>query len=221
MSNNSIVPAALANTAETEVQVFSDYLATAGGEEILAAIEAGYGDLWNIQDIKSAVKDSEDATAIMSFIDEAISYSEGIAVDLHVLREGYARQLGVPAALNKVAADLRHNPSKELADALRYGLKLMWNSTAKAPKEFCEALIALGMPKTNGGYVANSYRRISYCTWVRELLNDVSGHTEAVKQIRAAHGNARDLKDAIDGSMALLGMKRDASGKWVKDGETL
>lgn len=38
-------------------------------------------------------------------------------------------------------------------------------------------------------------------------------------RLRAVHGNAADLKDAIDGGMAMFGMKRDASGKWVKDGE--
>lgn len=33
---------------------------------------------------------------------------------------------------------------------------------------------------------------------------------------RAAHGNARDLQEAIDGTLALIGAKRGADGKIVK-----
>jgi hypothetical protein len=40
-------------------------------------------------------------------------------------------------------------------------------------------------------------------------------------RIRAVYGRASDMQEAIDGTMAMYGMKRDASGKWVKDGEAL
>ena len=40
----------------------------------------------------------------------------------------------------------------------------------------------------------------------------------APDDFRAMHGNARDMKEAIDGTMAMFGAKRDEKGNWRKAG---
>ncbi|RVK26612.1 hypothetical protein QC756_03875 [Sinorhizobium meliloti] len=185
MSNkDSIIPAALANTPEAEIQALKDYLESDEGMECASYLEMDFISLQEEIDVRSIVNDAKNANDVVAQLDSAIDYAEGIAFTLRKVREDYVDALGVPEALKEVVASLQKAHSKSMVNALRHGLELMSNSHRKMNRELRESLVALGMPRSFSGRAINTYCRASTGDWTRKLLEDASGLTATKQHVR-------------------------------------
>ncbi|WP_442579100.1 hypothetical protein ACSBOB_26830 [Mesorhizobium sp. ASY16-5R] len=168
--DTTIVPVALANSADAELRAFRTYIEGDEGSHRIFMIEL---DTDSLSTSISQPFDAEatDAEGIVSAIDEAIDHAESVVANLREIREGYADNLGIPGALGEVAERLRQSISKPHVDALGYGLDLMWNSDRKMTRDLREGLMTLGMPKEHRGKAINSFRRATAGDWMRQLRN--------------------------------------------------
>lgn len=177
-SNISTVPAALANTAEAELECFNDYVNSPEGRDIICELSANSDVLAEYSDLDTLASHEENAACIVSRVEEAIDHAEGLLSDLKSLRDGYVDHLGIPEALKEVALALHKVDSEQLRQAFGYGFELVGASERKMFKDLRESLVALGMPHTHHGRVIKTYRDAYWSNpkrWTRSLLSDVSG----------------------------------------------
>ncbi|MDQ6436643.1 hypothetical protein RB623_21550 [Mesorhizobium sp. LHD-90] len=176
--DNTIVPVALANTADAELQAFRTYIEGDPGRYLISFVEAELDDLSSLLTNPFDVN-AEAAPDVLGNIDGAIERADGIAANLRDIRNGYVDQLGITAALKEVVEALRQKITAPHVNALRYGLEVMQNDDRKIPRDLREGLHSLGMPKDNRRIgVLNTFRRAGCGSWMDQLKQPGSACAE-------------------------------------------
>lgn len=170
-TENTTIPAALANDPEAERAALQKYLASDKAQSLIAAMQSAYEALVPCYETANVADTTfDDAESFIDRSDDATTNADALASYEKQLREGFLDNFGVPGALQAIARTLQTQKTQKNIDALRHGLELMCFSDRKLPSELREDLVALGMPEKFKGGALNTYRLATFGAWDRKIF---------------------------------------------------
>lgn len=190
-TENTIIPVALANTAEAERAAFVNTLQQPAIADLIMCIEDDQPVHSMLNELVSLPEqDAHGAAYILERIEEATNDALSVVSKLNEIAAAYRGELGLQAAIEAVVEDLQTSRTMVKAMALRRGLDLMNDSDDVLPRRLHDGLIEIGMPRRSNGRKLPTYRMASTGNWIRQLVEDLSGATEANEQVHAMKGTA-------------------------------